>query len=85
MNQLSPGILEFLILFYMPLFVEVMVPEQTDVGICLMIILAVDTFERVGAWFVLFGFETERVDLEVCLAIPGEIVVVFDLVRAIVL
>jgi len=82
---LGPGILEFLILFHVPLFVEVMVPEQTDVRICLVVTLAVDTFERVGAWFALFGFETERVGLEVCLATPDKMVVVFNLMRAIVL
>ena len=85
MDWLDSRILEFLILFHVPLFVEVMVPEQIDVGICLVVTLVVDTFERVGTQFALFGFEIERVDLEVFLAIPGKMVVVFDLMRAIVL
>ena len=50
-----------------------------------MVTLVVDTFERVGTQFALFGFEIKRVDLEVFLAIPGKMVVVFDLMRAIVL
>ena len=50
-----------------------------------MVTLTVDTFERVGAWFILFGFETGRVNLEVCLATLGKIAVVFDLMRAIAL
>ena len=47
MNWLGPRILEFLIFFYIPLFVEAMAPEWTDVGICLVVTLAVDTFEKV--------------------------------------
>jgi len=37
------------------------------------------------AWFVLFGFGAERVDLEVCLAIPDEMVVMFDFMKTIAL
>ena len=47
MNWLGPRILEFLIFFHIPLFVEAMAPEWTDVGICLVVTLAVDTFEKV--------------------------------------
>jgi len=36
-------------------------------------------------WFALFGFEAERVDLEVCLIIPDEIVMMFDFMRTIAL
>jgi len=82
---LGSGILKFLILFHVPLFVEVMVPEHIDVGICLVVTLVVDTFERVGAQFALFSFETGRVGLEVFLITPDKMVVVFDLIRAIVL
>jgi len=35
--------------------------------------------------FALFGFEVERVDLEVCLVTPGKIVVMFDFIRTITL
>ena len=82
---MGSGILEFLIFFHIPLFVEAMAPEWTDVGICLVVTLAVDTFEKVEAWFALFGFEIERIDLEVCLATPDEMAAVFDLLRAIAL
>ena len=69
----------------MPLFVETVAPEWTDVGICLVVTLAVDTFEKVEAWFALFGFEIERIDLEVGLAIPDKVVIIFNLVRLITL
>ena len=48
-----------------------------------MVALAVDAFERVRARFVLFGFETERVDLEIGLAVPSKVAVIFSFVRTI--
>jgi len=67
----------------MPLFVELMMPEWTGVEVSLMIALAVDIFEGVRARLTLFGLETQRIDLEVGLAVLDEVVVVFDFVRAI--
>ena len=45
-----------------------MAPEQTDIGVCLVVALAIDVFERMKARFALFGFEIRRVDLEISLA-----------------
>jgi len=50
-----------------------------------VVTLAVDIFEQMGTQFAFFGFKTERVYLEICLTIPGKVVVMFDLVRAIAL
>jgi len=43
----------------------------------LVITLAVDTFKHIRAQF---GFEVRRVYLKVCLATPGEMMMVFNLV-----
>jgi len=48
-NQLSSGIPDFLVFLSMPFFIEMMVPEQTRVGVGLMIVLAVDALEGVRA------------------------------------
>jgi len=65
---LGSGILEFLVFFCVPLFVKTMAPEQTGVGVCLVVALVVNAFERMKTRFVLFGFEIRRVDLEISLA-----------------
>ena len=65
---MGSGILEFLVFLYIPLFVKTMAPEQTDIGVCLVVALASDVFERMKARFALFGFEIRRVDLEISLA-----------------
>jgi len=67
----------------MPLFAEPMVLKWTGVGVGLMIVLAVDTFEEVRVRLALFGFETQRIDLKVGLVAPSEVAVVFNFVRAI--
>jgi len=69
----------------MLLFVEMMASEWTGVGICLVVTLAVNIFERMRAWFVLFSFKVERVNLEISLATPGEVVVMFNFVRTVAL
>ena len=50
-----------------------------------MVTLAIDIFEQMGTQFALFGFKTGRVYLEICLAIPGKVAVMFNLMRAIAL
>ena len=50
-----------------------------------MITLAVDTFKCIRAQFTLLGFEARRVHLKVCLATPGEMTIVFNLVQSITL
>ena len=61
-----------------------MAPEQTGIGVSLMIALVVDTFEEVRIRHVLFSLEVWRIDLEVGLAAPSKVLVVFDFVRAII-
>ena len=51
----------------------------------MVITLAVDTFEQMETWFILFGFKTVRVYLEICLATLGKVVMIFDLVRTVTL
>ena len=73
-----------MIFLCIPLFVELMAPEQTGIGVSLMIALVVDTFEEVRARHVLFSLEVWRIDLEVGLAVLSKVSVVFDFVRAII-
>jgi len=61
----------------MPFFVEAIVPEQTSVRVCLVVTLAVDAFEGVGARFALFGFKMREVSLEVSFAVPGKVIMMF--------
>jgi len=46
-----------LIFLCVPLFVELIALEWTGVGVGLIIVLVVDTFEGVRAEFTLFGLE----------------------------
>jgi len=50
-----------------------------------VVTLVIDIFERMQAQFAQFSFEMERVNLEVGLATPGKVVMMFDLVRPITL
>jgi len=70
--------MEFLILLHMSLFFEMMMPEWTCIGVCLVVALAVDTLEQVRAQFTLFGFKVREVNLKVCLATLGKMVVIFN-------
>jgi len=45
MNWLIPEILKFLIFLRIPLLVELVVPEWTNIGVSLMIALTVNIFE----------------------------------------
>jgi len=44
-----------------------------------------DIFERIRGQFALFSFKAGRVNLEISLATPGEVVVMFNLVRTVAL
>ena len=50
-----------------------------------MITFTIQAFKRVKAWFVLFCFGSWWINFEICLAVPGEVTVVFCLVRFVVL
>ena len=51
----------------------------------MVVTLVVDIFEQMETWFILFGFKTVRVYLEICLATLGKVVMMFDLVRTVAL
>ena len=59
------------------LLVEVVASEWAWVGVSLIIAFAVNVFECIQAWFTLLCFQTGRIHLEVSLAIPSKVVVVF--------
>ena len=59
--------------------------EGTDIWVCLVIILIVDTFKYMRVQFSLFGFKTRRVHLKVCLVTLGKIIMVFNLVWSVTL
>jgi len=65
-----------LIFLEVSLFVETVSPEQTCVGVSLMIIFVVQAFESMGAQFTLFGFKTRKVSLEVSFATLGKMPVI---------
>jgi len=44
-------------------------------------IFAVQIFEGITVWFVLFYFKLRWVYFKICLATPGEVAIMFDLVR----
>jgi len=65
-------------------FVEVIALEQINVRVCLVVILAVDVFERVGTRFALFSFKVREVSLEVSFAVSDEVTIMFHFMGAIV-
>ena len=72
------------VLFHMPFSIEVMPPKQADVGVSLVVSFTVGTFEQMGAWLALLGFQSRWVNFSISLAAPTEFSVVFRLVGAIV-
>ena len=67
----------------MPLPVKSVPPEQTQVGISLMITTAIQAFERMRAWFTFLGFQPWWVNLGVSFTTPAKFSVVFRFVRAV--
>jgi len=57
--------LDFLIFLHVPLFVKVMFPKRTSIWIDLMIAFTIQALEKIGAWFTLLCFESQKVCLEV--------------------
>jgi len=54
----------------MPLLVELVLLEQTQIAVSLMFSFAIVAFENVWAWFAFSCFKSWQVGLEICLAIP---------------
>jgi len=67
----------------MPFSIEVMPLKQTDVGVGLVVSFVVGTFEQMGVWLALLGFQSKWVNFSISLAVPTKFSVVFKLVRAI--
>jgi len=66
----------------MPLSVKTVFPVGAGRVISEMVVLAVEAFEFMRAWFALFCFESGRVGLFIGLAAPGHVPVVFQFVGA---
>ena len=73
------------ILLHLPLSVESIVPEWTNIGVGLMISMAVQAFKRMRAGFAFLHFYPWRVDLVVWFATLSKLSVILGLVRAVAL
>ena len=71
------------VLFLVAFPIESVSPKRTLVGVSLVVAPTVRTFEWVGAWFALLGFQSWWVDLGICLATPTKFSMVFRFVRTI--
>jgi len=64
----------------MPVVIELVFPEWTNVTVYLMIIFAVNTFETVQTRFSFQSFELKGISLKVSFVTPCHISVVFEFV-----
>ena len=64
-------------------FVEVMAPEWTSIRVYLVVTLAVNAFEGMGAKLTLFGFKIRGVSLKVSFVVPGKVTMMFHFMKAI--
>ena len=64
-------------------FVEVMAPEWTSIRVYLVVTLAVNAFEGMGAKFTLFGFKIRGVSLKVSFVVLGKVTMMFHFMKAI--
>ena len=83
MNWVFPTFLEFLILLYMPLFIESMFSKRAHIQICLVVSFAIQVFEQIRVRFTLLCFQSWRVCLEVHLVTLGKVMVMFYFIRSI--
>ena len=72
------------ILLLLPLSIEAVPPEETLIGVSLMVSLTIGAFEGIRAWLALLYFKTRWIHLLVHLATPPEFVVVLRFIRAII-
>ena len=84
-NWLDPVFMDLQIFLLMLFFIELIFPERTCCCICLILSMAVYTFEGVWTWFAFFGFEVWRINSIIHFAAPSEFAVIFWLVRSITL
>jgi len=73
------------IFLLLPFSVESVSPEETLVGVSLVVPLTIRALERVWAWFTFLHLETRRVCLLIRLATPPKFMPVFGFVGAITL
>jgi len=85
MNWLSSVFTKLLIFLWVLFSVKLMSLERTLVRVCLIIILAIWTLERVGAQFFLLCFKPKRVSFRIYFTIPSEIMMIFRFMRTIAL
>jgi len=62
-----------------------MLPEETLVRVCLMIVLTIQTLEKVRAWFFLLRFKSKRVSFEIHFTTSSEIMMMFRFMETIAL
>ena len=84
-NWLDPIFMDLWIFLLVLFFIEPIFPERTYCCICLMLSMAVHTFEGVQTRFAFFGFKAWRINFIVHFAVPSRFVVIFWLVRSITL
>ena len=60
----------------MPFAVEPVLPEQTQIGVCLVVVLTIGTFECVWTWFALLHFQMWWVCLLVGFVTPTKFMMI---------
>ena len=83
MNWFLAVFMKFSIFFAIPLFIEMMFPEWTIGGVCLMLALTVGACEGIGTKLAFLHFESGRVDFVICFAVPHKFSMVNGLMQAI--
>ena len=77
--------MELLILFSILFAIKLMFPKKTLVRVYLIITMAVEVFEGIGAWFALLGFQSRRIGFTVCFIAPSKVLIVIRFIGAITL
>ena len=77
MKRLGSVDMDLSIFLLVPLPVKTVPPERTQVGVGLMIAMAIQTLERMRTQHAFLGFQPQWVDLGVGFATPTEFSVVF--------
>jgi len=67
----------------MPLLVEIMPPEGIDVGIGLIVIFTIDTFETMRVRFSLLSLESWWIHFEIYFAALSKMPIMFNFMRTI--
>ena len=79
-NWFDPVFMDLSILLLLPLLVESMSPEQTQIWVGLVVTPTVQIFKCVWVWFSFLCFELWRICFFVCFAAPSKFTVIFWLV-----